>query len=324
MGTQTSIRPQTQISAAGDEQLRDLGFGTVVSRESHMRLLNRDGTFNVTRGEHLWRTLSSYQLLLTMPWWKFFTVITGVYVGANCLFALAFMACGPDSLLTTANVAPVGRFWAAFFFSVETFATIGYGHIVPSGMAANMLVTVESLVGLLAFALATGLLFSRFSRPTANILYSNHAVVAPYRGVTGWMFRATNARSNQIIELECKVVLARFEATPTGASRKYYVLNLERNKVAFFPLSWTVVHPIDQSSPLYGQTEADLKASHAEFLILLTGIDETFSQSVHSRSSYTTNEIVWGAKFGDILHHPTGDEPITIDVGRLHNIEPVA
>jgi inward rectifier potassium channel len=300
---------------------RDLGFGTIVARESRQRLLNRDGSFNVSRkGLRLGTSLSAYHALLTTSWTRFMLVVVASYVVCNALFAAAFLACGPGAL-----VGPGGTgFPRAFFFSVETFSTIGYGIVGPAGLAANLLVTVEALVGLLWLALATGLLFARFSRPTAKILFSRSALVAPYRGGRAFEFRIANARSSQLIDVEAKVLFTRFEETGRQAVRRFYPLTLERESVVFFPLAWTIVHPIDEASPLRGLTADDLRASDAEFLVLLSGIEEAFAQRVHARSSYKWNEVVWGARFADIVHHPSGGEPITIDVSRLDILEPSA
>jgi inward rectifier potassium channel len=185
-------------------------------------------------------------------------------------------------------------------------------------------VTLESLVGLLGFALATGLLFSRFSRPSASVLYSKSAVVAPYRGITAFEFRVINQRKSQLIELQAKVVMARFENINGSMQRRYYVLPLERSQVAFFPLSWTIVHPIDESSPLYRSTHEELLRSSAEFLVLLTGIDETFSQTVHSRSSYIAEEIVWDARFGNLFERSSGEQSLRVDIERFHAVERVS
>jgi len=305
-----------------EEQNRDLGFGSVVSRESHQRLLNRDGTFNVRRsGYSLLSSLSAYQALVTISWSHFALVILVSYLLLNSIFAGAYLLCGPDALHATVNDELGSGFLRAFFFSVETFATIGYGGVTPAGLAANIIVTIESLVGLLSLALATGILFARFSKPTAKIMYSRNAVIAPYRETIAFEFRIANERKNQIIELEAKVLFSRFEPFDGSASRRYYNLALERNKVAFFPLSWTIVHPIEPNSPLYGLTEQDLRETQAEFLILLTGIDETFSQTVHSRSSYRAEEVIWNARFTDVFERGTRDEELQIDIQRLHNIE---
>jgi inward rectifier potassium channel len=305
------------------EELRDLGFGSVVAQEQKIRLLNRDGSFNVAReGLGLWSSLSSYHALLTMSWPKFISLITVAYLLVNALFAVAYMLCGPGALENTTTHASA-RFLEEYFFSVHTFATIGYGYIVPMTLAANAVVTVEALVGLLGFALATGLIFARFSRPTAQILYSEAAVIAPYRETTAFEFRVTNARSNQLIEVQAEVLLSRFENVDGTAIRRFYPLSLERNKVTFFPLTWTVVHPIDDSSPLKGATREELVSSHAEFLILLTGIDETFSQTVHSRTSYRAEEVVWNAKFANVFSG-IQQRLLTVDMGKFHRVEEIS
>ena len=305
-----------------EDENRDLGFGSVVSGDSRQRLLNPDGTFNVQRkGLSFWSSLSLYHSLLTMPWGKFLLMIVMGYIGTNAFFALLYMLCGSDGLSSPDSGDLANAFARAFFFSVQTFSTIGYGHAYPKSLAANIIVAGESLFGLLGFAFAAGLLFARFSRPTAKILFSKYALIAPYRGITAFEFRIANARKNQIIELNAKVLFARFEDSNGINVRRFYGLDLERSKVVFFPLSWTVVHPIDESSPLYGLTPDDLKKSNAEFLILLTGIDETFSQNVHTRSSYRAEELIWNARFVNVFNDPTLESELTIDVGRLDMIE---
>lgn len=304
------------------EEIRDLGFGSVVAGESRQRLLNRDGSFNVSRaGLSFWVSLSPYHTLLRMTWLRFLSLMTLYYVLVNTLFAFAYMLCGTGALTTPAEETYGSHFLHAFFFSVHTFATIGYGNISPVGTAANLVVTVEALIGLLSVALVTGVIFARFSRPTAKILFSQHAIIAPYSGVTAFEFRLTNARKNQIIELGAKVLFARFEEQNGKSIRRFYPMTLEREQVTFFPLSWTIVHPIDEQSPLYGMTHGDLLKSNAEFLILLTGIDETFSQTVHTRSSYTADELVWNARFRDIYNRAVDSQTLTIDVRRLDLIE---
>lgn len=292
MATRTPIPPASQ------QDLRDLGFGAVVSRESRQRLLNRDGSFNVERkGLPFWATFSPYHALLTMDWRKFFLLCGAWYLVANTLFALAYLACGPGALGSETAGMEHHSFLRAFFFSVQTLSTIGYGHVVPIGLASNIIVTIESLVGLLGFAIITGLLFSRFSRPTAKILFSRHAVIAPYQGITGFEFRLANGRANELIQVAATVMLTRFEDVDGVRTRRYYQLPLERPKVAFLPLTWTVVHPIDEASPLHGETQERLRASNAEFLVLVSGFDETFSATVQTRTSYVPDEVVCNARF---------------------------
>ena len=308
-----------------DDEVRDLGFGAVVARESRQRLLNRDGSFNVARrGLTVGTSLSLYHTLLTTTWTRFMALVVASYLLVNAVFALGFVLCGPGALQSTLAGAGAGGFARSFFFSVETFSTIGYGNIAPLGLAANLVVTVEALVGLLWLALATGLLFARFSRPTAKVMFSRTAVIAPYRGIRAFEFRIANLRSSQLIEVQATVIFTRFEEHDGRQLRRYYLLPLERASVTFFPLSWTIVHPIDEASPLNGLTRDDMRRSDAEFLVLLSGVEETFAQRVHARSSYRWDEVVWGARFTDILHHPHGDEAVTLDVSRLDSIEPVA
>jgi len=283
-----------------EQDLRDLGFGSVVSRESHQRLLNRDGSFNVQRrGLGLLASWSPYHVLLTMSWPHFLLLGIGCYLLANAIFALLYLACGVSALVNTGPGMAMPPFWRGFFFSVETLSTIGYGNIVPTNAAANTVVTVEALAGLMGFAIATGIVFARFSRPTANILFSSHAVVAPYQSITALEFRVANARSNELIEVSAKVVLSRFEQVDGVHTRRYYPLNLERDGVIFLPLTWTVVHPIDENSVLYGETVESLRASNTEILVLLKAFDETFSTIVQTRTSYTFDDVVWGARFAN-------------------------
>jgi inward rectifier potassium channel len=216
-----------------------------------------------------------------------------------------------------------GRFSQAFFFSIQTFATIGYGQIGPNGFAANLLVTIEALIGLMYQALATGLLFARFSRPIAAIVFSRHAIVAPYAGMHSLQFRIANRRRrNEIVDLEAQVLYTGFENSGDGRRvRRYRRLPLERNKVTFFPLSWTIVHPIDESSPLAGKTREDLESEQAEILVLLTGVDETYEQTVHARTSYRADEIVWNARFQPVFRGETERHLVSVDVSRLNDIE---
>ena len=308
-----------------EEPPKDLGFGSEVASNTQKRLLNRDGTFNVVRyGLNPLSALSFYHWSLSVSWPRFLAFLSASYLVINTIFALAYMACGPAALtgMTAASVG--GEFFRAFFFSVETFATIGYGNIVPVGIPANFLVTLEALLNIVGVALATGVVFARFSRPVAKILYSRSALIAPYRSGSAFEFRIANARTSQIIELEAKVSLSRLEPSADGRVRKFHDLKLERNKVVFFPLSWTLVHAIDASSPLSGWSSSELINADAEFLILLTGIDEAYSQTVHSRSSYKAEEIVWNARFASVFRRTNGHGILGMDITRLHDIELVS
>lgn len=304
---------------------RDLGFGSVVGRDSRQRLLNPDGSFNVARaGLGVLETIAPYQLLLTVSWTGFLGVVALVYLLCNMVFATAYWLCGIDALLGPGLDMLGGHFSRAFFFSVQTFATIGYGQIGPNGFPANVLVTIEALVGLMFQALATGLLFARFSRPTASILFSRRAIIAPYNNGLSLQFRIANRRRNEIIQLEAQVLFSAMQPDGRGGTvRRYAPLPLERNKVTFFPLSWTIVHPIDDASPLAGKTAEELDRSQAEILVLLSGIDETFAQTVHARSSYRADEITWNARFRSIFARTDAGSQLSVDISRLHDVEAI-
>lgn len=308
-----------------DDPNLDLGFGSVVSRESRKRLLNRDGTFNVRReGLGYWEALSAYHYFLTISWPKFLGYVAGTYVVLNALFAAAFVALGTGALTGFGNESSMERFISAFFFSVDSMATIGYGNVVPVTFAANALVAFESLVGLLGFAIIAGIMFARFARPRAEIAFSEVAVIAPYRGKTALMFRIVNKKRNEIVEMEAKVLLARRRRGGQATDRDFIPLKLERDRVVFFPLAWTIVHPIDETSPLNTCSPDDLRKLDAELLILLNGFDETFSQTVHTRSSYKVDEIVWGAKFRNMFNPLDPDGTVSVDIRKLHEFDPVS
>lgn len=305
-----------------DDPNKDLGFGSVVSAQRELRLLNRDGSFNVRRtGLSFIDSLNPYHSLLTMTWPVFLALVTVAYLLVNLFFALLYLACGPGALHVPDAMRPDGALATSFFFSVETFATIGYGNISPMSISAHAVMVVESLVGILAVALATGIIFARFSRPTARIRFSRSALIAPYRDMRAFEFRIANERRSELIEVECKLLFVRRETTNGRVTRAYHPLTLERSRVTFFPLSWTVVHPIDDSSPLLGQTPESLHESEAEFLVLLTGVDDASENTVHARTSYRSEEIAWDARFSSVFNAPPDGGALSIDIGRLHDID---
>ncbi len=294
----------------------DLGFGTIVTGRRGYRLINRDGSFNVrVRKGNWWRSTFSYHTLLSMSWPRVFGLLIAGFLLANAVFAGAYLACGRDALTGGPDLGPASR---AFFFSVETLSTIGYGNISPATLAAHIVVVAESMAGLLGIAVATGVVFARFSRPIADIRYSAYAVIAPYRDITAFEFRVVNGRRNQLVNVSATVMLSRVQGDGPGRVRRFHQLSLERSTVAFFPLNWTIVHPIDESSPLYGVTEEALRDGEAEFAILLTAVDETFAQTVHSRSSYTADEVRFGHRFE--MMYSASDEAYTLDMDKLDAI----
>ncbi len=316
----SGLRPPAPDAATPPADTGDLGFGRVVSEEARQRLINQDGSTNVRRiGLPFFEQFSPYHAAMNLSWPRFLGFVGLFYLAWNLLFAALYFALGPGALSGTEGDAAVERFLHAFFFSVQTFATIGYGQIGPHTMTANVLTVFEALVGLLCVALLTGLVFARFARPTAAIAFSRHALIAPYRDGTAFEFRVVNKRLGELIDVRARVLFARFEERHGHRVRRFLPLELERESVMFFPLSWTVVHPITTSSPLWGLTAEDLVALDAEFLVLLSGTDETVAAQVHARSSYKPSEIVWQAKFADMFVRDAAQPDLAVDASKLDN-----
>jgi inward rectifier potassium channel len=261
------------------------------------RVIGEDGRFNVRRRGTTWRDFHPYLHLVNMSWTRFVASLFLGYIVINSLFAGVYFVLGPDQLSGANAPTEWGRFLNDFFFSSHTLSTVGYGNIAPKGMAGNVLATFEALVGVLGFAVATGLLFGRVSRPSARIGFSENMLVAPYQDGTSLQFRLVNRRSNSLMELEAKVMLMTVDLVDGKLQRNYKLLRLERPTVLFLPLSWTVVHPIDEDSPLWGKTAEDLTQLQAEVLILIKAYDDTFSQTVLARHSYRHDEFLWNRRF---------------------------
>jgi inward rectifier potassium channel len=257
-----------------------------------------------------------YHSLLTTTWAQFFGLVLATYLGANLIFAMGYLAIG-DGI----EEARPGNFSDAFFFSVQTMATIGYGKMAPRGLSANLLVTLEALVGLLGLALVTGLVFAKFSRPTARVIFSRNVVITRFDGVPSLLVRLANERGNQIAEAQAHLVLLRTERTPEGEEvRRVHDLRLRRSQSAFFAFTWLVVHPITPDSPLFGETAESLRAKDVDLVASMTGLDETLSQSVHARHAWTPAQILWDHHFADVLVSlPDGRR--AIDYRRFHDVE---
>ena len=317
------MAPEGRPHLEGSPASEDLGLGSQAAADSQRRLLNQDGSFNVVKkGRSLFASLHLYHSLLTISWPRFYALVVLSYIVTNLGFATALVAAGPNALTGARADTLVHQCLDAFYFSVQTLSTIGYGAISPRTDLANLLVAVESFVGLIGVALATGLLFARFSRPRAKVIFSRKAVIALYKDITAFEFRLANERNSQLTDISATVVFSCLAEPGHGTARKFYALPLERDSIMFLALHWVVVHPIDERSPLHGMSADDLAASDGEFLILLTAMDETYSQTVHVRSSYKPEDVAWDSKFAS-LYLPPEDGRVVIDLSKIHDTEPL-
>ena len=258
-----------------------------------------------------------YHWLLKISWLSFLALIVLAYLAVNFLFALAYLI-GSNNI---ENAQP-GSFVDAFSFSVQTMATIGYGAMYPSTLYAHILVTIEVFVGLMAVAMSTGLMFARFSRPTARIIFSSVAVICPYNGIPTLMFRTANQRGNFIVEAQVRVTLMYSQISEEGHFfRRLYDLQLVRSETPTFSLTWTVMHPIDETSPLHGNLDQILSQGDTRLVVTLTGLDETVAQIVHAHRYYYPKEIFPNYSFVDIfIPHKSGNN--YIDYSHFDDVKP--
>jgi inward rectifier potassium channel len=300
-----------QTDEIKSSEIKDSGFSNVTQRN---RAINANGEFNVRNmGLPFFRSYDIYNHLITMSWSRFTLLVLAVFFIINSLFACFYFFIGHHHFPGMDATTATNNFLDAFFFSAQTLTTVGYGRISPIGFWASSVAAVESLFGLLSFALATGLLYGRFSRPQAKIIHSANAIIAPYKITQrGLMIRIANMRRNILNEVEASVTLAIMHDEPGGAIRRFFPLELELKMIRFFPLSWTIVHPIDEKSPIYNLSKEEMEKADVEIVVYIKAYDETFSQHVHARFSYRHHEIIWGAKFirnfdinqeGGFTHH---------------------
>lgn len=277
--------------------LEETGFGSK-SFSDLDRLIQKDGTFNVTKKGGGWKQFSLYYQLINLHWSRL--VIYGVsgYFLINVLFALGYYLGGPQQL--TGGEAFSNQqdyFLHCFYFSTQTLTTVGYGTISPASGFSSILAAIEAMIGLLAFAFATSIIYGRFSKAKSRILFSDCMVVSPYRGIKGLKFRIANPQKSQLIELKARVLYSYLENDGGKKVRRYVPLSLEIDFINMFPLPWTIVHPLDEESPLYERSKADLVKDQTEFIIILKGYDDTFNQYVHQVHSYRANEVMFERDF---------------------------
>ncbi len=282
----------------GDE----LGFGNKVI-DRNTRFIKPDGSFNIRRKEiSVWDSTSIYHHLISMSWRRFNTIVLAYFALMNSIFASLYYLVGMEHMNGSRSLTEIGKFMDGFFFSAQTLTTVGYGGLSPGNHIMNAIASLEALFGVLGFALITGLLYGRFSRPIAKILFSKNAIVAPFKDGTAFQFRLANQiRNGQLIDVECRLSVAMLEEENGSKIRRFHPLELEVKKINFFPMTWTINHIITESSPIYGFNEKDLEEADVEFMILFTGFDDTFSQTVNARYSYKSFDTVYGAKFTSVF-----------------------
>lgn len=302
----------------------DTGFGVQANRLGG-RFVNKDGSFNLRKdGFPLWKRLSIYSFLMDLSLISFLTIILVFYIIVNVVFTGLYLAAGNDQLQGFLTSTTWGKIKETFFFSTETFTTVGYGRMNPVGFAAHVIAAIESLCGWLSFALVTGLLYGRFTRPKAYLAFSEKALVSPYKEGLGLMFRLVPYKINHhLTDARVVVNIAFMEMEDDKPEYKFYQLNLERSRIDTLSMNWTVVHPIDAESPLLNFTEEDMHRSDLELYVQVTGFDHIFSNMVMQRTSYTYKEIVWGAKFKPMYRESTDGMTTILELDKLNENEAI-
>jgi inward rectifier potassium channel len=301
----------------------DTGFGTNANNYGG-RFINSNGTPNLKKtGVPFLDSISWFHKLLTMRGWKFLLLVFVFYFLINFFFASIYYTIGVDHLNGINATSEIEKFGQAFFFSIQTYTTVGYGHINPSGFMSSFVAAVEALLGLLSFAIATGLFYGRFSRPEAFVKFSENMLVAPYRDGTAIMFRICDYKNTNLIDVEAKLTFA-YQIEENGVlTNKFTPLKLEIDKIAALTLSWTIVHHITSESPLYGLTEQDYKTSKGEVIVLIKSFEDLYSVNVFKRRSYTFGEFVYGAKFIPMFYQSPDNEKTILDVDKLSSFDKV-
>jgi inward rectifier potassium channel len=302
------------------KQAQDPGLGEKYFRHTK-RIINKDGSFNIKKTGGGFSSINAYHYLINTSWLKFLLLVFAGFISVNLFFALLYQVAGIENLTNAASNDGVQSFLNIFFFSVQTFATVGYGGIHPTGILSNIISSLESMTGILSFALATGLLYGRFSKPSAKIIFSEKAIIAPFQESKALMFRVANSRDNILMEMEANAMMTFLDKNDNKFTRKYFPLKLQIKFINFFPLPWTIVHPIDEDSPLFGKTAKDLAELEAEVLIMIKGFDDSFSQHVITRSSYKYDEIDWDVKFVRAYSTDEAGETI-VDLEKVSKTEP--
>jgi inward rectifier potassium channel len=295
------------------------GFGANSNTEGG-RLVNKDGTNNLRKtGLSFLERTSLYHVLV-----KFLLLVFAFYTVINVFFAALYVLIGIETLEGTHSSASfLEEYMQAFFFSSQTLTTVGYGHVSPTGLITNALASIESFAGIMSFALVTGLFFARFSRPKAHLMFSDNVLLSPYKDITAFMFRVASQRNNHLTDAEAQVTTA-FHIIEEGKRvTRFYQLALEISRINSLAMSWTVVHPIDEKSPFYGFSESDLRNARIEIMVTIKAFDDHYSNIVQQRTSYTAEEIVYGAKFTPAFHRSEDGSQTVLELDKLNAYEPV-
>ncbi|MEE9439389.1 MAG: ion channel [Saprospiraceae bacterium] len=310
--------PYNKLTPVIDSKETDLsGFDAAIP-DTHYRLINENGTFNIEREGNVASSLFAQSL--TMSWTKFIGYALLFYFSINGLFALGFMFIGVESITNLNPGTWFQEFIQYLFFCIETFTTVGYGHNSPNGTAANILASFVSFVGLLSFAIATGLSYAKFSRPTSDIKFSKNMLIAPNKnGEKSLQFRIVNTNNNHIFDMEARVTLAWLENVDGRLRRRFKWLDLEIENIHLFPLNWTIVHPINSESPLFDLDKQDMATSRMEILILIKGFDATYTKTIHSKHSYNCINLIENAQFIPMYKNKNGRT--VLDLSQLNSYE---
>lgn len=301
------------------KQNNDTGFATG-SNETGGRFVNKDGSYNLVKeGMPVYKRFSIFNDMLNLPVWKFISIIFLFFIVINFIFSVIYFFIGPEQLDGLSRSSNWRTFREIFYFSTQTFTTVGYGHVSPVGDGANMVAAIEALTGFLSLAIATGLIYGRFSKPRSYLLFSDHALISPYKDGTALMFRlATYKDKHTLTDVDIKVNIGLIVAENDKTDYKYFSLDLERSHVETLPMSWTVVHPINEQSPFYGFTEEDMKTADVELYIMLRGFDDVFSNYVQRRTSYTYNEIFFKRKFEPMYRESEDGKTTILELHKLN------
>ncbi|KPH11655.1 ion channel [Chryseobacterium sp. ERMR1:04] len=296
------------------------GFGDNTSG----RFINKDGLPNVQRkGMNVFNRFSWYHTMLELSTFRFLSYLVVGYILINIVFAMIYYLIGVEHLTGIDKSDPLNEFIDVFFFSSQTFTTVGYGRIAPVGFTASLVATFEAFLGLLTFAIATGLFYGRFSRPRAYLKFSDITVIAPFQDTTALMFRLAPYKNNALTDAEVILSTAIEVIEERGAKNKFYRLDTQLSKINTLALNWTVVHKIDENSPFYGFSEDDFKNTNIEIIVHVRAFDEVFSNTVVQRSSYVSREIVYGAKF-TTMYYPNKDNQTTVlDLDKINDYQKV-